>query len=175
MKKKLNNKFNKKFKASLIKKDSESFSKKNSCENKDEPGQYQIQIKKDFNEGVIRIPDRKKSMKNFSLNFNFRNKLSKTELITVINEPQEKKRKKRSKKIRLSKISNIITTNERIIETESKKENDNNNSIKFIKAGREFPLIMINANNSEKKEIIESNHKLNIYNYDEAILYEQRT
>ena len=176
LKKKSNNKPNKKFKASLIKKDSESFSKKNSFENKDEPGQYQIQIKKDFNEGVIRVPDRKKSMKNLNLNFNFRNKLSKIELITVINEPQEKKKKKRSKKIRLSKISNIITTNERIIETESKKENDNNNnSIKYIKAGREFPLILINANNTEKKEIIESNHKLNIYNYDEAILYEQRT
>ena len=36
-------------------------------------------------------------------------------LVTIINEPQEKK-KKRFKKRRVSQISNIITTNERLNE-----------------------------------------------------------
>ena len=162
-----------------IKEDSDANSKKNSFGNEKEPGQYQIQMKKDFNEGVEKIPDRKKSMKNLNLNFKFGKNLSKTDLVTIINEPQEKK-KKRFKKRRVSQISNIITTNERLnekdnIDNESKKENNSNNSIKFVKADQEFPLILINANNSEKKEIMKSNHKLNIYNYDEAILYEQRS
>ena len=162
-----------------IKEDSDANSKKNSFENDNEPGQYQIQIKKDFNQGIEKMPDRRTSMKNLNINFKFRNNLSKTDLDTIINEPQDKK-KKRFKKKRVSQISNIITTNERIsekdnidnIDNESKKEN---NDINFIKADRDFPLILINANNSEKTEIMKSNHKLDIYNYDEAILYEQRT
>ena len=81
----------KKNKTSLIKKDSEANSNNNSFENKEEPGQYQIQMKKEFNEGIERIPDRKKSMKNLNMNFKFRNNLTNTYNITVINEPKEKK------------------------------------------------------------------------------------
>ena len=47
-----------------IKEDSDANSKNNSLGNEKEPGQYQIQMKKDFSEGVEKIPDRKKSMKN---------------------------------------------------------------------------------------------------------------
>ena len=65
----LKKRLNKKNKTSLIKKDSEANSNNNSFENKEEPGQYQIQMKKEFNEGIERIPDRKKSMKNLNLNF----------------------------------------------------------------------------------------------------------
>ncbi len=54
------------------------------------------------------------------------------------------------------------------------KENDKD-IIKNKKNDREFPLILINANNSGKKEILKSNHKLNIYNYEEAIAYEKRS
>ena len=53
------------------------------------------------------------------------------------------------------------------------KENEKD-IIKNKKNDREFPLILINANNSGKKEILKSNHKLNIYNYEEAIAYEKR-
>ena len=49
--------------------------------------------KKDFNEGVERMPDRRTSMKNLNINFKFRNNLSKTDLDTIINEPQDKKKK----------------------------------------------------------------------------------
>ena len=138
-------------------------------------------MKKEFNEGIERIPDRKKSMKNLNMNFKFKNNLTNTYYITVINDPKEKK-KKRSKKARVSQItqiSNVITSNERItekdnIDNETKKEK-NSNSIKYVKADREFPLILINANNNGKNEIMESNYQLNIYNYEEAILYEKRT
>ena len=63
------------------------------------------------------------------------------------------------------------------VETENKKDdnNNNNNINNFNKKDREFPLIQVNANNNEKNEILHSNHKLNIYNYDEAIIYEQRS
>ena len=177
----LKKRLNKKNKTSLIKKDSEANSNNNSFENKEEPGQYQIQMKKEFNEGIQKIPDRKKSMKNLNMNFKFKNNLTNTYYITVINDPKEKK-KKRSKKARVSQItqiSNVITSNERItekdnIDNETKKEK-NSNSIKYVKADREFPLILINANNNGKNEIMESNYQLNIYNYEEAILYEKRT
>ncbi len=55
-------------------------------------------------------------------------------------------------------------------ETDFNTEEKNNNKMHV-----EYPLILINANNSEKHEIIKSNHILNIYDYDEAIIYDQRS
>ena len=55
-------------------------------------------------------------------------------------------------------------------ETDLNTEEKNNNKIHG-----EYPLILINANNLEKHEIIKSNHILNIYDYDEAIIYDQRS
>ena len=149
---------------------------KNSYENENELEDYQNT--KEVNDDIGKRPDRRKSMK--TLKFKFKN-ISKTDLDTIINEPKVKKYK-RIKKKSVSHINNIINTYDRMnekenVETENKKDdNYNNNNINnFNKKDREFPLIQVNANNNEKNEIFHSNHKLNIYNYDEAILYEQRS
>ena len=52
------------------------------------------------------------------------------------------------------------------------KENKEN---KDKKIGNEFPLILINANNIDKYNPLNSNYVLNNYNYKEAIIYEKRT
>ena len=149
---------------------------KNSYENENELEDYQNT--KEVNDDIGKRPDRRKSMK--TLKFKFKN-ISKTDLDTIINEPKVKKYK-RIKKKSVSHINNIINTYDRMnekenVETENKKDdnNNNNNINNFNKKDREFPLIQVNANNSGKKEILHSNIKLNIYNFDEAIIYEQRS
>ena len=148
---------------------------KNSYENENELEDYQNT--KEVNDDIGKRPDRRKSMK--TLKFKFKN-ISKTDLDTIINEPKVKKYKRKKKSV--SHINNIINTYDRMnekenVETENKKDdnNNNNNINNFNKKDREFPLIQVNANNSGKKEILHSNLKLNIYNYDEAIIYEERS
>ena len=43
------------------------------------------------------------------------------------------------------------------------------------KLNKEFPLILINANNIDDYNPIKSNYILNNYNYDEAIIYDERS
>ena len=158
-----------------IKEDPDKFSK-NSFEDENE---YQNKVRKGLKEviGTEKVPDKRKSTK--TVNFRFKH-FSKTNLETMEDEPKVKKIR-RIKKNSVSHINNIINTYDRMIEKDkTEKENkevnhdDNGNNIDE-KKDREFPLILVNANNNEKNEILKSNHKLNIYNYDEALLYEKRS
>ena len=56
---------------------------------------------------------------------------------------------------------------------EKSKDSQNNKIIKDNKKG--FPLILINADNKGAYCPLESNYILNNYNYDEAIIYDNRT
>ena len=116
-----------------------------------------------------------------SLHFQKNNLISTTDLL--LNESYKKKTKRFRKK--KAHTININTKNTKTTDKTNEKENqeeeiynqNNNENINQNndKIYREFPLILINANNIESHEILKSNHKLNIYNYDEAIKYEKRT
>ena len=166
--------FKRKTKANLkiISENSNNDSKIN---NENEKNKNQIE---NFDENILRNPQKRQSMKNFKYNNNL---ITRTDLDTLINEPNVK-RVKRIKKTNKEVASNYtFKISEREVIKEKEKEiksieleNQNEDKKEDIN-DREFPLILINANNSEKKEILKSNHKLNIYNYDEAVLYEERT
>ena len=115
--------------------------------------------------------------------------LTKTNLDTLITESEITKNKRSKRKSVSNKINNkfknmlhnfntiSIKGSERknLNEIDEKEKENGKDIIKNKKNDREFPLILINANNSGKKEILKSNHKLDIYNYDEAIAYEKRS
>ena len=113
--------------------------------------------------------------------------LTNINLDTLITESEIKKNKRSKRKSVSNKINNkfknmlhnfntisIKGSERKNLNEIDEKENDKD-IIKNKKNDREFPLILINANNSGKKEILKSNHKLNIYNFEEAIAYEKRS
>ena len=118
------------------------------------------------------IPEKYKSSKALKLQRN--NLVNKKDFDNLLIEPQTKKNKRKNYKKTYTNI-NIINTNttDRINEKESQEDIYKKKNTSEI--NREFPLILINANNVESHEILKSNHKLDIYNYNEAIKYENRT
>jgi hypothetical protein len=78
---------------------------------------------------------------------------------------KRKKKKKRTSSTRITKFSN----------KELSEINHNHNQNQNKKINTEFPLILINANNEKNPNVLESNYILNNYDYDEAILYDNRS
>ena len=117
------------------------------------------------------IPEKYKSSRTLRLQRN--NLVNKKDFDDLLIEPQTKKNKRKKYKKTYTNINNInTTTTDRINVKKGQEEIYDKKS--HIKINREFPLILINANNGESHEILKSNHKLDIYNYDEAIKYEDR-
>ena len=117
-----------------------------------------------------------------------------------INEKREKK--KEIKRLNNRKQNNLITGIEsndllkesvdKMIKLNKRKKQKNKNYINKLKhdnisniddqkdekekiKGKEFPLILIDANNSGGHTPLESNYILNNYNYKEAIIYDKRS
>ena len=133
----------------------------------------EITIAKGLNEDIHKKKKKiikRKFLKSSSSKKN-NNLISKTDLNELINEIDEKNNPKLKKVMkRDNKISSADRFKSRDNETDLNSEEKNNN-----KMHGEYPLILINANNLEKHEIIKSNHILNIYDYDEAIIYDNRS
>ena len=126
-----------------------------------------------------KIDVRKKEKSNFSktVRKKVKNRLSsKTDLDHLLNNNGKKYKR------RFTKKSNMVNID--ILEKRSEKENVEGantkrklNEEENKKIHTDFPLILINANNNNKnsQEILKSNYKLDNFNYDEAIKYDDRS
>ena len=68
----------------------------------------------------------------------------------------------------------FIENNKELKKQTSKNENNKLDNVKNSNITKEFPLILINANNNEDYKPLKSNYILNNYNYEEAIHNEER-
>ena len=103
------------------------------------------------------------------------NLISRTDLDELITNVDDKNNKKISGKS-LNIIAITTSNNQNYTEktgTERNMKTEEINSKK--KADNDYPLILINANNIENYEILNSNLILNNYNYDEAVKYDNRS
>jgi hypothetical protein len=137
--------------------------------------------KNDINADVINVETiesiekrRKVKSKTFRRSVDNRNNnlITKTDFDELISDSKakkmikkRKKKKKRTSSTRITKFSN----------KELSEINHNHNQNQNKKINTEFPLILINANNEKNPNVLESNYILNNYDYDEAILYDNRS
>ena len=84
--------------------------------------------------------------------------------------------KSKNNKMRIRNMNNNLISDlhsKNILSHNKDKKRKNNKTIKF-KNITQIPLILINANNIGEYNPLKSNYILNIYNYDEAIIYDDR-
>ena len=103
------------------------------------------------------IHPRKELFKNIKLNKKNNNLMSECASNDILYQNNNNKNKKNI-------IKKDISKNE-----VNREQNLNENNIK------DFPLILIHANNNDDNKPLESNYILNNYNYEEAISHEERT
>jgi hypothetical protein len=136
---------------------------KNEDEDEDEKENEIIRSEKDSKTKKVKVFKHKKK---FKMNY-IQTQLESNEFLKQNSEIKEMKRKKSKKKSRFNskKNKNNIETQENI---------SVDNKILNNKIHDEFPLILINANNTWS-HTLKSNYSLNNYNFEEAIKYEDRS
>ena len=132
-------------------------------EDEDEKENEIIRSEKDSKTKKVKVFKHKKK---FKMNY-IQTQLESNEFLKQNSEIKEMKRKKSKKKSRFNskKNKNNIETQENI---------SVDNKILNYKIHDEFPLILINANNTWS-HTLKSNYSLNNYNFEEAIKYEDRS
>ena len=93
-------------------------------------------------------------------------------LVTIIKNKNRKKRKRNTIN-QSNNLACILGSEDILNENKYKKTKNEVKKIKY-KIITQTPLIVINANNIGEHEPLKSNYILNIYDYDEAIIYEDR-